>query len=137
LNFCIKPIISEKNSITFLNRSVNRSERCSFLQSIQRKIIINNFPNPPNFPQTFGIMCVTTRKERGNDRPEAILSNKISLTQLQDLLSQQSPETEDERYAYDIIQKAYWINEKKIEMLDYKKNNKLIKNYFNQFQDNF
>ena len=39
------------------------------------------------------------------------------------------PKTEGEKYAYDIIQKAYWINEKKIEMLDYKKNEKLLKNY--------
>ena len=35
-----------------------------------------------------------------------------------------------EKYAYDIIQKAYWINEKKIEMLDYKKRNKLIEDYY-------
>ena len=47
------------------------------------------------------------------------------------------PKTEGEKYVYDIIQKAYWINEKKIEMLDYKKNNKLIKNYFKQFKDKF
>jgi Fe-S cluster biosynthesis and repair protein YggX len=33
-------------------------------------------------------------------------------------------------YAYGIIQKAYWINEKKIEMLDYKKRNKLLENYY-------
>ena len=45
------------------------------------------------------------------------------------------PKTENEKYAYDIIEKAYWINEKKIEMLDYKKNNKLIKNYFKQLKD--
>ena len=38
--------------------------------------------------------------------------------------------TEDEKYAYDIIQKAYWINEKKIEMLDYKKRYKLLENYY-------
>ena len=25
-----------------------------------------------------------------------------------------SPKTENEKYAYDVIQKAYWINEKKI-----------------------
>ena len=31
------------------------------------------------------------------------------------------PKNEDEKYTYGIIQKAYWINEKKIEMLDYKK----------------
>ena len=38
------------------------------------------------------------------------------------------PKTEGEKCAYDIIQKAYWINEKKIEMLDYKKRNKLVEN---------
>ena len=63
-------------------------------------------------------MCVTTRKERGNDRIEAILSSEINFAQMQDILSPQSPKTEDEKYAYDIIQKAYLINEKKIEMLD-------------------
>ena len=40
------------------------------------------------------------------------------------------PKNEDERYAYDIIQKAYWINEKKIEMLDSKKDQKLLKDYY-------
>ena len=75
-------------------------------------------------------MCVTTRKERENDRPEAILSSKINLAQMQDLLSLHPPKTEDERYAYDIIQKTYWINEKKIEMLDYKTRNQLFENYY-------
>jgi hypothetical protein len=41
------------------------------------------------------------------------------------------PKTEDEKYAYDIIQKAYWINEKKIEMLDYEKNMQMFTNYAN------
>ena len=40
------------------------------------------------------------------------------------------PKTEDERYAYEIIQKAYWINEKKIELLDYKKQRRLVENYY-------
>ena len=31
------------------------------------------------------------------------------------------PKTENEKYAYDIIQKAYLINEKRIEMLDFDK----------------
>ena len=75
-------------------------------------------------------MCVTTRKERGNDRPEAILSSEINLAQMQELFSPQSPENQDEKYAYDIIQKAYWINEKKIEMLDFEKNMQLLKNYY-------
>ena len=45
------------------------------------------------------------------------------------------PKTEDEKYAYDIIQKAYWINEKKIEMLDYKKRNRLIEDYYKKFKN--
>ena len=44
------------------------------------------------------------------------------------------PKTEDEKYAYDIIQKAYWINEKKIEMLDFEKNKNLIKAYYNKLK---
>ena len=43
------------------------------------------------------------------------------------------PKTEYEKYAYDIIQKAYWINEKKIEMLDYKKKTNLLENYYKTF----
>ena len=39
------------------------------------------------------------------------------------------PKTEDEKYAYDINGKAYWINEKKIEMLDFEKNKKLLYSY--------
>ncbi|MBE6566833.1 MAG: hypothetical protein E7659_07015 [Ruminococcaceae bacterium] len=86
-----------------------------------------------DFPQSFGIMCITTRKERGNDRLKTILSSEINLAQMQDLLSSHSPETEDEKYTYDIIQKAYWINEKKIEMLDYKKQRRLVENYYKYF----
>ena len=40
------------------------------------------------------------------------------------------PKTENEKYAYDIIQKAYWINEKKIEMLDFDKNKKILEKYY-------
>ena len=43
------------------------------------------------------------------------------------------PKTEDEKYVYDIIQKAYWINEKKVEMLDFEKNKKLLDDYYNYF----
>ena len=43
------------------------------------------------------------------------------------------PKNEDGKYAYDIIQKAYWINEKKIEMLDFERNKGLIQNYLNSF----
>ena len=34
---------------------------------------------PLDFPESFGLMRVTTRKERENDRLETILSSKISL----------------------------------------------------------
>ena len=47
--------------------------------------------------------------------------------------SRNPPKTEDEKYAYDIIQKAYWINEKKIEMLDWEKSKLLFNNYVNYF----
>ena len=40
------------------------------------------------------------------------------------------PKTEDEKHAYAIIQKAYWINEKKIEMLDFQKSKKILRNYY-------
>ena len=39
------------------------------------------------------------------------------------------PKTDNEKYAYDIIQKVYWINEKKIEMLDYKERKQLLEKY--------
>ena len=44
------------------------------------------------------------------------------------------PKTEDEKYAYNVIQKAYWINEKKIEMLDFEKNNRLLRDYVENFE---
>ena len=44
--------------------------------------------------------------------------------------SRNPPKTEDEKYAYDIIQKAYWINEKKIEMYSFNKNKTLLQNYY-------
>ena len=47
---------------------------------------------PLDFSHSFGIMCVTTRKERENDRPEAILSSEINLAQMQELFPPQSPE---------------------------------------------
>ena len=78
-------------------------------------------------------MCVTTRKERENDRLKAILSSEINLAQMQDLLSPNTPKNENEKYAYKIIEKAYLINEKKIEMLDYKKKTNLLENYYKTF----
>ena len=43
------------------------------------------------------------------------------------------PKTEDEKYAYDIIEKAYWINEKNIDIPDFKRNKKLLDDYYNYF----
>ena len=55
---------------------------------------------------------------------------KLTLLRCKTYFLYNPPKTEDERYAYDIIQKAYWINEKKIEMLDFEKNKKIFENYY-------
>ena len=55
---------------------------------------------------------------------------KLTLYRCMSYFINNPPKAEDEKYAYDIIEKAYWINEKKIEMLDYKKRNKLIEDYY-------
>ena len=56
---------------------------------------------------------------------------KLTLLRCKTYFLNNPPKTEDEKYAYDIIQKAYWINEKKIEMLDFVKNKKLLSDYYN------
>ena len=53
---------------------------------------------------------------------------KLTLLRCKTYFLYNPPKTEDEKYAYDIIQKAYLINEKKIEMLDFEKNKQLLKN---------
>ena len=55
---------------------------------------------------------------------------KLTLYRCMSYFINNPPKTDNEKYAYDIIEKAYWINEKKIEMLDYKKRNKLIEDYY-------
>ena len=55
---------------------------------------------------------------------------KLTLLRCKSYFLHNPPKTEDEKYAYDIIQKAYWINEKKIEMLDCKVNETLLKEYY-------
>ena len=59
---------------------------------------------------------------------------KLTLLRCKTYFLNNPPKTEDEKYAYDIIQKAYWINEKKIEMLDFEKNKNLIKAYYNKLK---
>ena len=56
---------------------------------------------------------------------------KLTLLRCKAYYLNNPPKTEDEKYAYDIIQKAYWINEKKIEMLDFEKNKQMFTNYAN------
>ena len=60
---------------------------------------------------------------------------KLTLLRCKTYFLNNPPKTVDEKYAYDIIQKAYWSNEKKIEMLDYKTRNKLIEDYYRYFID--
>ena len=55
---------------------------------------------------------------------------KLTLLSCKTYFLHNPPKTGDEKYAYDIIQKAYLINEKKIEMLDCKVNEKLLKEYY-------
>ena len=59
---------------------------------------------------------------------------KLALLTYKASFSSNPPKTEDKKYAYDIIQKAYWINEKKIEMLDCEKNNRLLRDYVEYFK---
>ena len=57
---------------------------------------------------------------------------RVKLTLLKCKLSflRNPPQTEDEQYVYNIIRKVYEFNEKKIEMLDFDKNKKLLENYY-------
>ena len=54
---------------------------------------------------------------------------KLTLYRCMSYFLNNPPKTVDEKYAYSIIEKAYWINEKKIEMLDYKERKQLLEKY--------
>ena len=54
---------------------------------------------------------------------------KLTLLRCKTYFLNNPPKTEGEKCAYDIIEKAYWINEKKIEMLDYKERKQLLEKY--------
>ena len=60
---------------------------------------------------------------------------KLTLLRCKTYFINNPPKTENEKYAYDIIQKAYWINEKKIEMLDFEKNKQILNSYANYIND--
>ncbi len=68
-------------------------------------------------------------------KPNLLPYYQVKLTLLKCKLSflRNPPKTEDEKYAYDIIQKAYEINEKNIEMLDFEKDKKLLEDYYRWF----
>ena len=51
---------------------------------------------------------------------------KLTLLRCKTYFLNNPPKTDNEKYAYDIIEKAYWINEKKIEMLDFEKNKQML-----------
>ena len=59
---------------------------------------------------------------------------KLTLLRCKTYFLHNPPKTEDEKYAYDIIEKAYLINVKKIEMLDFEKNNRLLRDYVENFK---
>ncbi len=65
-------------------------------------------------------------------KPNLLPYYQVKLTLLRCKLSflENPPQTEDEQYAYDIIQKAYEINEKQIEMLDFEKDKNLLEDYY-------
>ena len=54
---------------------------------------------------------------------------KLTLLRCKTYFLNNPPKTENEKYAYDIIEKSYLINEKKIEMLDYKERKHLLEKY--------
>ena len=68
-------------------------------------------------------MCVTTRKERENDRLKAILPSEINLTQMQELFPPQSPENREREICLCHYRKSVLDKREKIEMLDYKTRN--------------
>ena len=55
---------------------------------------------------------------------------KLTLLRCKTYYLNNPPKTDNEKYAYDIIEKAYWINEKNIEMLDFQKDKKLLEDYY-------
>ena len=64
---------------------------------------------------------------------------QVKLTLLRCKLSflENPPKNEDEQYAYEVIQKAYEINEKNIEMLDFDKKKscwRIITNFSSSFK---
>ena len=79
---------------------------------------------------SFRYNVFTTRKENENAKSKTILSSKINSVAMKLSFLKIPPKNEDEQYAYDVIQKAYEINEKKIEMLDFDKNKKLLEDYY-------
>ena len=58
---------------------------------------------PLDFLQYFGIMCVTTRKEREMIDLKPYYQVKLTLLRCKTYFLNNPPKTENEKYAYDII----------------------------------
>ena len=89
---------------------------------------------PLDFPCSFGIMVLSPERSAKMIDLKPYYQVKLTLLRCKTYYLNNPPKTENEKYAYDIIQKAYWINEKKIEMLDWEKSKQLLKNYLNYFE---
>ena len=94
---------------------------------MNQQIIFKNFSC---ISSPFRYNGVYPRKENESARSKTILSSKINSVAMQAVFSRKTPKNENEQYAYEVIQKAYEINEKKIEMLNFDKNKKLLEDYF-------
>ena len=75
----------------------------------------------------------TTRKEHENAKSKTILSSKINPTAMQAVFSRKSPKKRRRAIRLRYYSKGYEINEKKIEMLDFDKNKKLLEDYYSWF----
>ena len=51
---------------------------------------------------------------------------KLTLLRCKTYFLYNPPKTDNEKYAYDIIQKAYWINEKKLKCLILRKTSRCL-----------
>ena len=85
---------------------------------------------PLDFPQSFGIMVLPPERSAEMIDLKPYYQVKLTLLRCKTYFLYNPPKTEDEKYAYEIIQKAYWINEKRLEMLDFEKNKKMLENYY-------
>ena len=78
-------------------------------------------------------MCLLPERRTETPILKPYYQVKLTLLRCKRSFLKNPPKTEGEQYVYDIIQKAYEINEKKIEMLNFDKNKKLLEDYYRRF----